>query len=241
MWRVGNAWLRVLALAPTCLMPGAMSHAAGLRLYDNARLVVLEDRGKLQGYYTGSSDTSYLAADRRAVVRCSFLFRQTGRDDEAVELLAWEPSLVMPGEDRMTTGALRESRGHAVLQFQDVPNGCRSKPDGDGFLIRPTDSAMPGTAIEDQGLHARRVGQESAIGIRIVPGGATIEHAPSSVTVPKWALVVLVKQQAGKSFVRYVDPSTGQATEGWIASALKNPFGASRQDVRAVTGAPVVH
>lgn len=203
---------------------------ARLLQFDVAGLVIVRTAaGFINGYYVGRSDESYISKKGDATHVCQFLFSGPLIDAKEAKLSAWEVALSPPQTSRQSRGAIYIKGDEWTIHFRPIPNGCRSKPDGDQFAVRipAVDDAVP---IEEQGLHARHLATSEAIGIRVAKERSSIRataNAASKVIqdAARGDIFVALRSERKYNLVRHIDGETGRVVEGWVeGAALINPF-----------------
>jgi hypothetical protein len=208
----------------------SIAFPANLLQFDVGGLIITRtSSGKISGYYVGRSDESYISKKGDAIHVCQFLFHGPLVEKGAAKLSAWEVALIPPAENRRVSGAIYIENDQWIIQFRPIPNGCRSKPDGDLFAVRS--SSIADTApIEEQGLHAKLLKTTPALGIRVSKAKAPIKLEPSAAsrTIQEAALgdiFVALKSYGKYSYIRHIDGETGRIVEGWLeTAALSDPF-----------------
>jgi hypothetical protein len=198
--------------------------------FDSEGLIITRtSTGKIVGYYVGRSDESYISKKGEAIHVCQFLFQGSLIDKGEAKLSAWEVSLVPPQENRRVSGAIYIADDQWIVQFDPIPNGCRSKPDGDLFAVRgsTTEHVVP---TQEQGLHAKLLKTTQILGIRVSKSNASIKLEPRDAskivqeTTPG-DVFITVRSQGKYSRVRHIDGETGRIVDGWIKTAeLADPF-----------------
>jgi hypothetical protein len=220
---------------------GTGARADQLVQFDDPSIVAaLRSNGVITGYYTGRSDESYLFGRDGTIAICQFVFLGKKRPNR-FEIKGWETSLVPASESRIARGTIYV--GHSsnddkwVFQFDEVPNGCRSKKDGDRLVWHNSNYFMeqnsPVLYKEEQGVHARVTKRGLIIGLRViksdaapassVPESNAISKSPFSVGLG--GLVIAIRRRNGFVLVEYIAPKTGEKLSGWIQEKhLKDPF-----------------
>lgn len=231
---------RILLLAPILTLAG-IARADQLIQFDNSSFVVAQRAdGGISGYYVGHSDQPYMRKPDGIIEVCEFLFLGKKRQN-GYEIKAWETSLIPAPESRIARGAIyigyTDDPREWVFQFDEVPNGCRSKRDGDSFLWEHSnyfmDRNIPILYKEEQGVHVRATEKRSIIGIRVVRSDtasafqvpAPNPGAKALFSVDLGGLVTAIRREKGFVLIEYIIPKTGRRLSGWIQERhLKDPF-----------------
>ncbi len=207
-----------------------IAFSANLLQFDIGGLIITRtSAGRISGYYVGRSDESYISKKGDAIHVCQFLFHGPLIDKNTARLSAWEVALIPPAENRRVSGAIYIQDDQWIIQFRPIPNGCRSKPDGDLFAVRSS-SIDDATPTEEQGLHAKFLKATPTLGIRVSKIAAPIKLEPSSAssTIQEATLgdiFVAFRSQGKYSYVRHIDGETGRIVEGWLeTTTLSDPF-----------------
>jgi hypothetical protein len=211
-----------------------------VRLDDPSIVVALRPSGFITGYYAGRSDESYLFGRDGTTAICKFLFYGTKRPN-GYEIKGWETSLVPAAESRIARGAIyigyTDDANEWVLQFDEAPNGCRSRKDGERLLWHHSNYFMerdtPILYKEEQGVHARVIKRLQIVGIRVVQSNVapvfSVHTAKftsnSSFSIAQGGLVTAIQQDKDYTYVEHLVPKTGEKLSGWIQTKhLKDPF-----------------
>jgi hypothetical protein len=208
----------------------SIAFPANLLQFDAEGLFIARaSTGKINGYYVGRSDESYISKKGDAIHICQFLFQGSQIDKREAKLSAWEVSLIPPQENRRVSGAIYINDDQWIVQFYPIPNGCRSKPDGDLFAVRSS-TVEHKAPTQEQGLHARLLKTTPILGIRVSKAKAsvTVEPGDASKTVQEATpgdVFITIRSQGKYSRVRHIDGETGRVVDGWIeTAALVDPF-----------------
>lgn len=214
-----------------------------LLYFDNPSVVAtLRPGGKVAGYYVGHSNEPFLFKPGTLAV-CEFLIYgewQKNSDYIGYAVKAWEPGLVPAPQSKVARGAIYvgyedDDNDKWVIQFEEAPNGCRSRPDAAKFF---KDDYAPGQLsniryLHEQGLRVRVVRRARAIGIRVVHvdrASVFATAAPTAKSQPSFSigvggLVASIQQNGGYSNIEHIVPTTGEKLTGWIRTVhLKDPF-----------------
>ncbi|MGM9485720.1 hypothetical protein [Ideonella sp. YS5] len=221
--------LRLVALLVLSTL-NSIAFAANLLQFDVGGLVITRtSTGNISGYYVGRSDESYISKKGDAIHVCQFLFHGLLIDKSEAKLSAWEVALIPPQENRRASGAIYIQDDRWIIQFRPIPNGCRSKPDGDQFAVRSS-SIDDATPTEEQGLHAKLMRTTPVLGIRVSKTRAPIKIKPSAASkiiqeAAPGDIFVTFGSQGKYSRIRHIDGETGRIVEGWMeTAALVDPF-----------------
>ncbi|MBN3813902.1 hypothetical protein [Paraburkholderia sp. Ac-20347] len=205
-------------------------------LFDNPGLALINEDGRLTGYYSAQGD-------KRS---CSFLILQTGDETKYPDDSPYTETKILtfiPGDNSFSF----ENRDKAF----DI-GGSLYKRDETWFVR--TDEGQAGCENALGSFTTFRKGKVGggffseenrffALGIRIVKRKTFLhdlrdgEFAKRRGFLTKWNDVILIKVRGQFSFVRFVEPRTnidayGQATTGWVRSAdLVNPFPARTKSI----------
>jgi hypothetical protein len=205
---------------------------------DNPSVVAtLRPGGKVAAYYVGRSDQPYLFKPDGTIAICEFLIYGKALRDGSFEVKAWEPSLVPAPESRIVKGAIYIEDHTWTVNFDQVPNGCRSKKDGEGLIWRDSNYFMendiPILYKQEQGIQARIVRRTPAIGIRIIQvrtapvynSNPPAEDFRPSFSISLGNLVSSIEQKKEYSKIEYIVPESGEKLSGWVRTKhLKDPF-----------------
>jgi hypothetical protein len=230
--------IQKLISGATLFLLAASARGDELLYFDNPSVVAtLRSSGKVAAYYVGHSDLPYLFKPDGNIAVCEFLIYGKARRNGGFEVKAWEPSLVPAPDSRISRGAIYVENDEWVVQFDEVPNGCRSRKDGEQFLWLDgsylLERNIPALYMEEQGLHVRVVRRIRGIGIRTVhTKNATVfstsnpaKNSKPSFSVSLGGLVLSIRQTNEYSNIEYIVPSTGEKLSGWVRTEnLKDPF-----------------
>jgi hypothetical protein len=208
-----------------------------VRFDDPSIFVALRSDGNITGYYVGHSNESYLSPPGQVVAVCEFVFiGQTDRDGN-YKLKAWETGLIPAPETKVAKGAIYVDSNEWIIQFDEVPNGCRSKKDGERFLWEYgnyfIERNIPVLSKEEQGMRIRTSNKSKIVGVRVVQSGAapvfqvraSSTNAKSSFVITRGGLVTAIRQEKDCTYVEYIVPNTGEKLSGWVQTKhLKDPF-----------------
>jgi hypothetical protein len=211
------------------------------RFDDPSIVVALKPNGMIAGYYAGRSNDGYLFGRDGTTAVCQFLFFGK-KHPNGYEIKGWETSLIPAPESRVTRGAINigftDDVREWVFQFDEVPNGCRSRKDGERLLWHPAnyfvERNIPVLYKEEQGVHARVIKRVAAIGVRVVQAdtapvlphlNAPNGNSKSLFSITLGGLVTAIRQEKEYTYVEYIVPTTGETRSGWIQTKhLKDPF-----------------
>jgi hypothetical protein len=208
----------------------SIAFPTNLLQFDAEGLIITRtSTGKIDGYYVGRSDESYISKKGDAIHVCQFLFHGSQIDKGKAKLSAWEVSLIPPQENKRVSGAIYINDDQWMVQFYPIPNGCRSKPDGDRFAVRSStiEHTVP---TQQQGLHAKLLNKTQIIGIRVLKEKASVKAEPrdTSKTVQEATpgdVFITIRSKGKYSRVRHIDGESSRVVDGWIrTAALVDPF-----------------
>lgn len=224
-----------IGLVVTGLALSCAANAAELLIFDSPNMIMLQDRGRLAGYYNSVEGNK----------SCEFFFYQTmdysGGDEEypAADIKSFSftfPPKSYQYKDRDknfdSAGEVYGQQDQRIVRIAAPEPGCVGWAVG-SFEKRPSDKDVVRYTVEN--------GAE-AIGIRALSKKSTLYRKNGSrfdatrMYLVMGDVVVVIKTANDYSYIRYTNPdstSEGRVTTGWVHSAdLVNPFPPASKELK---------
>ena len=212
-------------------MATANGTAATLFIFDKPNLVLVQGKKELTGYYEGRSNRSVLFADTSIEYPCVFYIKS---DDfsKSTDVRAFQRPVRNWDERPYTGGTAVPDDDRWQVQFDEIPQGCKSRPDGAQFLAHREESSNDGAPsdLNERGASFRIVKSEPVLSIMMVTRGSVAfsmsknSFSKCDFSLSPGDIVVVLKKMRRFSHVRHLG-ADGKESRFWIKSSnLINPY-----------------